>query len=264
MSTEKERFPANLSGLIKLQEIDLKLLGLNKNINEMPAMLEETRAGVEQLNKKIAALQKKIEVEQHTKRQLELEINTQTDKIEKMKKRSSEIKTNKEYQAYMHEIESVKDLLSAVEDRALECMENISVAEKDKGAIALELAEKEQTLREKQTEIEGLIAKINTEVRTLSEEYTEVAGKIDKKLLDEYNLSKKKNRGIGLAVIRNSVCLGCYLSIMPQILAEIKRQDKFYKCPHCHRILYWVPEEIPEKPEKPLKKVKTAGKKNAG
>ena len=42
--------------------------------------------------------------------------------------------------------------------------------------------------------------------------------------------------------VQSGTCGGCYLKVQPQLVSEIRRQDKLVMCPHCQRMLLWPVE----------------------
>ena len=66
---------------------------------------------------------------QKTYRSLELDANINLPKIAKSKEKLASVKTNKEYQALLKEIEDLKTANSKIEDQMLEILEQIDMAE---------------------------------------------------------------------------------------------------------------------------------------
>jgi predicted nucleic acid-binding Zn-ribbon protein len=48
--------------------------------------------------------------------------------------------------------------------------------------------------------------------------------------------------GQSVVHVQNGTCGGCYLKVQPQLVSEIRRQDKLVTCPHCQRMLLWPVE----------------------
>ena len=95
-----------LSLLIELQELDRAVRSLKERKNKFPEMLaslEQRRtAGKQELDRTKEAQQ----AAQKNKRDRDTDLEAGVQKVEKLKSRTSEIKTNKEYQALLKEIEA--------------------------------------------------------------------------------------------------------------------------------------------------------------
>src|SRR4030067_347345 len=132
-----------LSLLIALQKIDTKIRTATEEKNKLPdilATLERRRAeGREELDKAREALQ----TAQKNKRDRDKDLEAGIKKIEKLKSRTSDIKTNKEYTALLKEIETAEQEDKAIEDEILGLMEKIDAA-----AEQIAAAEKGATLEE--------------------------------------------------------------------------------------------------------------------
>jgi len=48
---------------------------------------------------------------------------------------------------------------------------------------------------------------------------------------------------VAVAEARNRSCTACFMSLRPQVMAEIRRGEDIITCDNCGRILYYVPSE---------------------
>ena len=42
-----------------------------------------------------------------------------------------------------------------------------------------------------------------------------------------------------ISPVKNSVCMGCNMTIPPQLSNELQKFNKFLFCPYCKKIVYW-------------------------
>ena len=49
--------------------------------------------------------------------------------------------------------------------------------------------------------------------------------------------------GVAVAEARNRSCSACFMSLRPQVMAEVRRGEDIITCDNCGRILYVVPPE---------------------
>jgi len=165
---------------------------------------------------------------------------------EKMKSHAASLKTNKEYQAHLFEVELANKKRGDFEEKILLCMEKIdqlqqTVAETQSKVQALEasfaqekkgLEEQERTLAAELTDVEAA--------------YREAAAHVESSLLQRYNQIKASRKDQALAAVRDGLCLGCRLQIPPQLVAQVKRSNDLHVCPYCRRMLYWEGEPVTE------------------
>ena len=54
--------------------------------------------------------------------------------------------------------------------------------------------------------------------------------------------------GVALAEARNGACMACYMSLRPQIMADVRRGAEIITCDNCNRILYYAPDKKAAQP----------------
>ena len=227
-----------LSLLIALQKIDTKIRTATEEKNRLPdilASLERRRAeSREELNKVKEALQ----TAQKNKRDRDKDLEAGIQKIEKLKSRTSDIKTNKEYTALLKEIETAEQEDKAIEDEILGLMEKIDAA-----AEQIAAAEKGATLEEaaigaEQKQHEAVFSKRAEEIRILEQSRQEAASRLGPSVLAKYQKLVRTKSGAVVVEVRGETCSGCHMSIPPQVYVNVKKNDAIIGCPHCGRILY--------------------------
>jgi predicted nucleic acid-binding Zn-ribbon protein len=67
-----------------------------------------------------------------------------------------------------------------------------------------------------------------------------------------YNrISTRIRDGVAVAEARNNSCTACFMSLRPQVMAEIRRGEDVITCDNCNRILYYVQAETAQKEASP-------------
>jgi hypothetical protein len=95
------------------------------------------------------------------------------------------------------------------------------------------------------------VDEINQRINQVDKKITELRSKrdkfipfIDKKLLDKYErILRNKKDSVAVVPIRNGSCQGCFMTLPPQTINEVRKDDKIVICENCSRILY-IEEEI--------------------
>ena len=172
-------------------------------------------------------------------RELESESKINRETIVKSNEKLRGVKTNKEYQSILKEIEDIRKKNSGVEDRMLDHLEKLESAEK---AVAEKEAELERFIQSCREKKETLIAREQNErqtVDTLNEKRMQISAKADPKMIGILDEVKKKVRGMAVVPVEGAICMGCHMNIPAQLYNELQRFDELRFCPHCHRIIYW-------------------------
>ena len=228
-----------LSLLIQLQDIDLKVRRLREQQKRHPEMLasferrrEQNRAEIERTREALAAAQK-------NKRDRDKDLEVGAQKVEKLKARTSEIKTNKEYTALLKEIETAELENKTIEDEILVLMEKIDAASAQIGAAETRASEEDAAIAADQKAQEAVFAEVESELTAALAQRQAAAEGIQPAILTQYQKLLDSKAGMAMAEARGEACSGCYMSIPPQVFVNVKKNENVITCPHCGRILYY-------------------------
>ncbi len=234
--------------LVKLQKIDTEAQKLQSFLKEIPVRigilderLEKFVRSVEEDENVISELNKKY-------RTYESDAQMNLGKIQKSQEKLRSVKTNKEYQSSLKEIEDIKLKNSKIEDEMLEFLEQIERAEKD-------LSERKQrysqivddTNREKDS-IKQDTEQCQQKLAQLESDRNVVTDALDSTILDIfYRVKAKQSDAVAIAEVKDAVCQGCNLNIPPQMYIDLQHRNSLKNCPSCERIIYW--EDHNKRPE---------------
>ena len=233
--------------LIELQEIDSSILSLNERIESLPERLNASKT---HLDKAIAAHNKvktRHEVMINKKKDKDFEIDEKQEAINKLKTRMGDIKTNKEYEAYLREIEVFQKIKYDAEEEVISAMEEIE-------RIAGDLKKDEAMVREAEVELERDGKDLEEEKKRLEQEMEVhrskrkvLLEKIESENYSQYMKNMKRSGGLAIAPAENETCMGCNTNMPPQLYNDLKDNDKIIKCYYCGRFLYIKEKEAPPK-----------------
>jgi predicted nucleic acid-binding Zn-ribbon protein len=114
--------------LVALQEIDSRIIEKRFFIDKVPLRIHEVDEPLKQAKAELERMRQRSDALGKKKREKEQFLDESGEKIKKMKGRVSEIKTNKEYQAHLKEIESSEMGITGIEDEILVLMEELDAA----------------------------------------------------------------------------------------------------------------------------------------
>ena len=166
-------------------------------------------------------------------------MDSEETKIQRLRERTLEIKTNKEYQAHLKEIETAEAKKREVEEEILLLMEEVERAKEKVEKVKLKLFEEEKRFQMEKEKLEGESNKLSAELLQWEERKKEVVKGIKKELLNNYKQVFAARKGLAVVPAKNGKCLGCHMNIPPQVFAEVRKNDKIIYCSHCQRFLYW-------------------------
>lgn len=148
------------------------------------------------------------------------------------------IKTNKEYQAALQEIEGIKESVKKQEDEILEIMEQM---ESLRGALKKNEEHLKKTRAEyaqKKKQVEEALNQYLQDIEGQKEKREALVKEINPQALRDYTILREAKHGLAVVMTRNELCLGCNMKIPPQIYNLVITGDDIIHCPSCRRILY--------------------------
>ena len=176
-------------------------------------------------------------------RDYEADVRMNLDAIKKSEAKLSSVKTNKEYQAFLKEIDDIKVKNSKLEDEMIEFLDRIEEAENTLNAKKAEYSDLQTRLNNEKETIQKETEEGKRQLEILDAQLKTVAAGIDAGLLATYNKVKAlQSNEIGIVAVTDAVCQGCNMNIPPQMYNELQRGDSLKRCPICDRIIYWQNE----------------------
>ena len=225
--------------LIELQRKDSLILEKRRFIDKVSRLNVGVEEPLKQAKLELDNIKKKSEAVSKKRREKETALSEAQDKTRKMKAHVSDLKTNKEYQAYQKEIEASEKEIFAIEDDILQLMEEVDVVskeQKEKEAAVNAEVEKINAFR-KQLDAEA--ANHEKELDVLKEERVGIVAGIDPEVYNTYmTLLRDSGDGVAVTTAREELCSGCNMNIPPQLYVEIRKNEEILHCPQCRRILY--------------------------
>ena len=230
---------AQLELLWELQTIDLDLKNIQEGRDRYPKELKRLDDKCQIEKERLQKEKEKIELLEKERRQKEGHLNSEQEKIKRTEGRMFEVKTNKEYQAFLTEIETIKESNSREEEGILHLLDDIDEIKKN--------------LSKKEKEVVLIVEKIEAEKKMIQEKMTRddegwkkqmarreaLTKQLKSNFFRLYNTLKAKRRDISVVKVKDETCQGCFLNIPPQLFIEVQKNSALIQCPHCNRILYW-------------------------
>jgi predicted nucleic acid-binding Zn-ribbon protein len=228
-----------LNLLIHLQEIDGVIRARREEKRKLPDLLAELERKNEANKAELDRVREALDAAQKGKRDRDRDLEEGGQKVEKLKSRTPDIKTNKEYTALLKEIETVEQENKAIEEDILKLMEKIDAAAGEISNAESRSVEEAAAVAAERKQLEENIAKVEAELAAVERERNELAVRIDAPLLAKYQKRAAALSGKVVVEARGESCSGCFMSIPPQLFVNVKKNTEVLTCPHCSRILYY-------------------------
>ena len=228
-----------LNQLATLQDLDSQLAQLESlrgdlphQVNRLKQELEETVNTKQNYEDKLRAYQKERGI-------AEMETKALGGKKKKYQTQLFEVKTNREYDAVTHEIESVNVNIEKKENRILELMDLEEETSKSIEEHDEEVQRLQKQLDTISQELEKQMAKTEKDEAILKHEREKVLHKLNSRYITAYERIRRAKNGLAVVPVVRGACGGCFKSLPPQKILEIRQMDRIYLCEVCGRILVW-------------------------
>lgn len=233
-----------LALLIKLQVLDTEIYTLNNEKESKPQEIKALEVSFEEKKQVFAALEKNSLDLQKQKKDRELELGTKEESIKKLQGQLFQLKTNKEYNTMMQQIEGTKADISVIEDKILQIFEQIDKVKGDVEIQKQKIKEEERILNEEKKKIEERIAVIADRISQLDGQRKQIIPGIDSKIFAQYERILLNRDGLAIVSIKDSSCQGCNMFMPPQVTNLIKMYEHIITCETCNRMLYIDDEAV--------------------
>lgn len=229
-----------LSALIDLQKVNSKIGALRERLDVLPRELEQLEQSAQAARQELeAARQGAGELEQN-RRQAEKQAEVLRERLSKYKSQLMEVRTNKEYQAALHEIATTEGEISKAEDVILECMLELDENREQLSLLEKETREKEAEIAGQRKELEAVSSEARSEISELEQQQRQLLGALPAELKALYDRIAAVRSGMAMAEARDQSCQVCHVRLRPQLFSEIKLNERIITCENCNRILYYA------------------------
>ena len=226
-----------LTALAQIADIDTKALQAEAELKEIPERIAAMDADIKRLSELLESERQQLAEAERLLAAQDDEIANQNQALAKSKSKSAHARTTREADAVERELEVVRRTLK---DRETERDTLRTAIDSQQKA----LAKREQDFQQLQEVVGKEKAAANERlqvVQALHEQVVSgrgtVAAKISGPVLRRYDLIRSR-RGVGVSAIKAGCCVGCNVSLAPQIVIKVQRGETLEQCPNCQRFLY--------------------------
>lgn len=227
------------SALLRLQEIDLTLMRLNKQAEQLPQRPKV--AAAKAAAKKVAGELTKIVGQ---RKDLQIEMQDIADRRGRLVGYLAEAKSDAEVVTDYHESQMVELRMSRVTkqiekadfdtDKLKDKLEVVERAEKNAREL-MERLEAEQ--RSQMEQFREASAEITQKAAELTSEREKLVREVSPELLDRYEKAKKRFGGLAVETLTGNRPSACRVALQPSSFSDIRRGGDVTTCPYCKRIL---------------------------
>jgi len=233
----------NLQLLIELQQIERRIRDLREQKDRAPRQIAVLQGEEREAETRLQEKQEMLKSVQKSRLDLETEVEDLERRKARSKQKLLEVKSNKEYQAMLKEIDDLEDLIRGCEDRIIEQMETAEVLMEQTREHERLLTEARNKLQREGAQLEIEAAKADTLIENLEGQKEQLKPQISSDLLKRYQFLRANRGGVALAPVNKGTCLVCHMNLPPQAVIDLQKDEMVMHCPNCQRIIYWAGHE---------------------
>lgn len=238
MDIKPETIKTSIEALLRLQEIDGQVFKLNAELKNPPGQYQELRSKLDDAQKSFKTLDRVFRDADRERRALELRNLTLKDDIKRAESKRRDVRNTKEEFSANKEYETFQK--KAAENEKI--FEEKTKLAADKASLK---EEKQKLVSDLETELKTVdekfklrSAELSAEIKTLEAQRESYISLVDDQVFSLYERVQRIRKGNGIALVKGLNCGGCFVSIPPQLRAQLERLEDIITCPSCSRILY--------------------------
>ena len=236
----------NLELLLKIQEVDHRLDELGARRRALPRRIDELEEQKAAAGLRLVATRQEHDEAVKRRRKRERDLETVEEKIAKVKSQLPQVKTNREYHAFLTEITAMEAEKSGLEEDILLAMEEASAGEGRIRSVEEQVRSEQARLDVEISEVRRSVAEVETEIANEERLMKELVSQTDDAAYRIYRKVRDHKGGIVVCAIHDAICQGCHMAVPRQVYVEVKKGGEILQCPACQRILYWPGEDQPQ------------------
>ncbi len=229
---------ADIESLLVLQDRDQRILSLEEDIKRIPSSKEQAKQRLANDNELVANAKKAVQENEVAIKNLELDIGTRKNTLDRLKVQQYETKKNDEFTALENEIARYNQEVDSLETQELELMEKAdelrAKLKKAEAALALTqgmVDEEILQLDQRAKEVEAQHEDVSSERKTL-------ASAVDADLLSLYERLMTSKGGDAVVSAEKGQCHGCHMKVVPATMIKVQAEKEVTQCENCGRILH--------------------------
>lgn len=230
-----------LVSLIALQELDTAAEAARKRLAELPAIEQQLVRTLGEATASLDQVKARLAENQQARRELEKRVAVVESRLARFDEHKAAVKTNQEFTALLHEIETAKTEKDAIEEQIIGLLESAD-------EVSAEIATVDQQLAAVRVEADATRASLQAERSALDAELGRLAAArtaqttaVDRPLLAKYEQLLKQRKMLAIAPLSGDICSACHVRLRPAVTQQVRRNTDIITCDSCQRILYALP-----------------------
>ncbi|MDE1919997.1 MAG: hypothetical protein KGJ09_01100 [Candidatus Omnitrophica bacterium] len=242
MAVAGQNLKDQIRKLVELQVVDEEIFRFKRELRDKPAELDVLKTEFESKKNRLKGLEDKLKTIQVSQKELELDLKAKEEGIAKADASLNLLKTNKEYQARLLEIENLKADKSLVEEKILLGYDEVDAAKRSVEAEKALVAQYEKDFAAAKKKFDDEMLVIADQLKVKVSQRDRILPSVRPDYLSRYERILNNKDGLGIVKVVDHACGGCFMHLTEQVINELKKYEEIVTCDQCARMLYLADE----------------------
>lgn len=225
--------------LVNLQAVDGTIHRLETSRADLDSGIEKLRDYFNREAEDFNRLNQELEANRKELRSRERKLQLTEDNLVHYEQKIYSVKSQKEMKAVDHEIKAAREEKEKLEESILYLLEAIDELSVKVTAEEEKLNQAKAKLKQEEENYKERLAWFNQSLESNKEKREEVLGRIRPENLSLYERLQTNRSNLAVVSIHGGACGGCFMTLPPQVVNEVKANSSILRCQSCTRILYW-------------------------
>ncbi len=230
-----------LEKLVELQKLEIEAEKIRSRHKSLPIRIHELDEEFKVFQDAIERRRTEFEDRQKLKKEKDRQLLAGQEAMKKTRDRLSEVKTNKEYQSMLKEIETSEKKNGKIEEEIIILLDGLEVASREMKQQEGEFETSRLACENKKKDLQDDVDSLQGRLKELLGGVETMRKDISPDLLRRYDRIKAFANGVAVVPVRKEICSGCHMAIPPQMYNELQTGSEILTCPNCNRIIFREP-----------------------
>ncbi len=226
--------------------LDQQLRGLRSRLDAAMKLLATQQSRVNQATTQYNELNDQLSKAQVAANALEGQARDADTRVARLREQMNAVRSNKEYQALLVEVNTLKLDKSKIEDQALEHLGKVEELKTRLAEVQTKIDEHSRMVAAAQNQVASARAEVGQQLNEVTSQRQAAAAALPPDVLALYERVSRENDGEAMANIIEEdrrrmeyTCGGCYMGLPRECINALMRgRDTVVTCTNCGRILY--------------------------
>lgn len=229
-----------IEGLLVLQDRDRRLIRLRAELETVAPQRTLLRGKATHAQVALDEAKRRLSTAEGERKTLEQEAATLRQRIQKLQAEQQATRSNDQYKAFQHQIESNEADIRKLEDREIELMEQVErLAKEFQAANGVAAAQRKET-DQQVADVDAREANLKSELAAVATQRSQHAASLDPAAVTRYERILKTRGDNVLVGVHRQTCGGCHVKLPTQVFLQAKAQVDLVNCTNCGRLLYYT------------------------